>query len=159
MLSSHQLTRTWDWRRPLAQTITATDGQLVICIDVRKVHPERVTASAEFWQGMVFNGQDRNAMLAREEAEAALTVRDEAVHHVRVLFLVLDRRLDALRARADALRKTVSQFMRVDRLLGYQAAGARMFGPEVPAGRAARRSLQRPQPDAGGRGRHVGGGA
>ena len=48
---------TWDWRHPLAQTITAADGPMVICIDVRKVHPERVTASAEFWQGMILNGQ------------------------------------------------------------------------------------------------------
>jgi hypothetical protein len=129
VLSSYQLTRSWDWRRPLAQAITGADGQLVICVDIRKVHPERVTASAEFWQGMVFNGQDRDAVLAREEAEAALAVRDEAVHHVRVSFMVLDRRLDVLRRRADALRKALSQFMRVDRLTGYQAAGARLFGP------------------------------
>ncbi|MFO7537929.1 MAG: hypothetical protein R6X32_07700, partial [Chloroflexota bacterium] len=87
ILASYQLTRTWDWRHPLAQTITAADGPMVICIDIRKVHPERVTASAEFWQGMILNGQDRNALIASEEAEASLTVRDEAVHHVRVLFM------------------------------------------------------------------------
>ena len=40
---------------------------MVIAIDVRKVHPERVTASAEFWQGMVWNGQDRNAAGALQE--------------------------------------------------------------------------------------------
>ena len=82
VLASYQLTRTWDWRHPLAQMITAADGPMVICIDVRKVHPERVTASAEFWQGMIMNGQDRNAVIASEEAETALAVRDEAVHEV-----------------------------------------------------------------------------
>ncbi len=135
ILASYQLSRTWDWRHPLAQTITDSQGQMAICIDVRKVHPERVTASAEFWQGMVWNGQDRNAALALGEAEAALAVRDEAVHHVRVLFLLLERRLDRLRERVEALRKAASQYMKVDRLLGYQAAAAQLFGPQAsPAG-------------------------
>ncbi len=129
ILASYQLTRTWDWRHPLAQTITAADGPMVICIDVRKVHPERVTASAEFWQGMIMNGQDRNAVIASEEAEAALTVRDEAVHHVRVLFMLLDKSATGLRERLDSLRKTSTQYMKVDRMLGYQATAARMFGP------------------------------
>lgn len=48
ILASYQLSRSWDWRHPLAQIITSAEGQMVICIDVRKVHPERVTASAEF---------------------------------------------------------------------------------------------------------------
>ena len=139
VLASYQLTRTWDWRHPLAQTITAADGPMVICIDVRKVHPERVTASAEFWQGMILNGQDRNAVIASEEAEAALTVRDEAVHHVRVLFMLLDKSAAGLRERLESLRKTSTQYMKVDRMLGYQAAAARMFGPAakppgMPAG-------------------------
>ncbi len=129
VLASYQLTRTWDWRHPLAQAITTADGPMVICIDVRKVHPERVTASAEFWQGMIMNGQDRNAILASEEAEAALTVRDEAVHHVRVLFMLLDKRATSLRERMESLRKTSTQYMKVDRLLGYQGSTARMFGP------------------------------
>ncbi|MBE2225570.1 MAG: hypothetical protein IAF02_28800, partial [Anaerolineae bacterium] len=102
VLASYQLTRTWDWRHPLAQTITAADGPMIICIDVRKVHPERVTASAEFWQGMILNGQDRNALIASEEAEASLTVRDEAVHHVRVLFMLLDKSTDGLRTRLES---------------------------------------------------------
>jgi Cdc6-like AAA superfamily ATPase len=137
-LGSYQLTRTWDWRHPLAQTITAADGPMVICIDVRKLHPERVTASAEFWQGMILNGQDRNALIASEEAEAALQARDEAVHHVRILFMLLDKNVTALRARLDGLRKTSAQYMKVDRLLGYQAAAARMFGPVArPSGMPA----------------------
>ncbi|MCC6607018.1 MAG: hypothetical protein IT327_27675 [Anaerolineae bacterium] len=139
VLASYQLTRTWDWRHPLAQMITAADGPMIICIDVRKVHPERVTASAEFWQGMILNGQDRNAVMASEEAEAALTVRDEAVHEVRVLFMLLDKNAAVLRERLESLRKTSTQYMKVDRMLGYQAAAARMFGPSakppgVPAG-------------------------
>lgn len=135
VLASYQLTRTWDWRHPLAQIITSADGPMVICIDVRKIHPERVTTSAEFWQGMLLNGQDRNASLASEEAELALTVRDEAVHHVRILFMLLDKNLTSLRQRLDSLRKTSTQYMKVDRMLGYQAAAARMFGPTAkPAG-------------------------
>ncbi|MCA9941924.1 MAG: hypothetical protein H6656_00885 [Ardenticatenaceae bacterium] len=129
ILASYQLTRTWDWRHPLAQMITAADGPMVICIDVRKVHPERVTASAEFWQGMIDNAQDRNAIIASKEAEAALEVRDEAVHQVRVLFMLLDKSVATLRARLESLRKTSSQYMKVDRMLGYQAVAARMFGP------------------------------
>jgi hypothetical protein len=138
VLASYQLTRTWDWRHPLAQTITAADGPMVICIDVRKVHPERVTASAEFWQGMILNGQDRNALIASEEAEASLTVRDEAVHHVRVLFMLLDKSTDGLRARLESLGKTSTQYMKVDKMVGYQAAAARMFGPSArPSGMPA----------------------
>ncbi|MCL4266129.1 MAG: hypothetical protein KJ069_23165 [Anaerolineae bacterium] len=138
VLASYQLTRTWDWRHPLAQMITAADGPMVICIDVRKVHPERVTASAEFWQGIVFNGQDRNAAIAREEAETALQVRDEAVHQVRVLFMLLDKSAASLRTRLDSLRKTSTQYMKVDRMLGYQAAASRMFGPTAkPSGMPA----------------------
>jgi hypothetical protein len=139
VLASYQLTRTWDWRHPLAQAITSADGPMVICIDVRKIHPERVTASAEFWQGMILNGQDRNAIVASEDAEMALTVRDEAVHHVRVLFMLLDKNVATLRERVEGLRKTSTQYMKVDRMLGYQAAAARMFGPTarppgMPAG-------------------------
>ncbi|MCB8944069.1 MAG: hypothetical protein H6658_09970 [Ardenticatenaceae bacterium] len=139
ILASYQLTRTWDWRHPLAKTITAADGPMVIGIDVRKVHPERVSASAEFWQGMILNGQDRNATIASEEAEAALQVRDEAVHQVRVLFMLLDKNATVLRERMESLRKTSTQYMKVDRMLGYQAAAARMFGPAarppgMPAG-------------------------
>lgn len=138
VLASYQLTRTWDWRHPLAQTITTADGPMVICIDVRKIHPERVTASAEFWQGMILNGQDRNALIASEEAEASLTVRDEAVHHVRVLFMLLDKSAAGLRSRLESLRKTSTQYMKVDKMLGYQAAAARMFGPTAkPSGMPA----------------------
>lgn len=139
VLASYQLTRTWDWRHPLAQAITSADGPMVICIDVRKIHPERVTASAEFWQGMILNGQDRNAILASEDAEMALTARDETVHHVRVLFMLLDKNVTTLRERLESLRKTSAQYMKVDQMLGYQAAAARMFGPTakppgMPAG-------------------------
>ena len=56
-------------------------------------------------------------------------MRDEAVHHVRVLFMLLDKSASGLRERLDGLRKTSTQYMKVDRLLGYQAAAARMFGP------------------------------
>ncbi len=129
VLASYQLTRTWDWRHPLAGTITAADGPMVICIDVRKLHPERVTRSAEFWQGAIMNGQDRNAIVASGDAEMALSARDEAVHHVRVLYMLLDKNPSALRERMDSLRKTSAQYMKVDRMRGYQAAAARMFGP------------------------------
>lgn len=135
ILASYQLNRTWDWRNPLAQAITTADGPLVICIDVRRVHPERVTAAAEFWQGMVLNGQDRSALLAQEEAETALLARDEAVHHVRILFLLLERNVTTLRRRLESLRRTSAQYMKVDRLLGYQAAAVHLFGPSArPAG-------------------------
>ena len=129
VLASYQLTRTWDWRHPLAQMITAADGPMVICIDVRKVHPERVSISAGFWKGMIDNGQDDNAVIASQEAEAALAARDEAVHQVRVLFMLLDKNAVTLRERLESLRKTSTQYMKVDRMLGYQAAAARMFGP------------------------------
>jgi len=138
VLASYQLTRTWDWQHPLAGTITAADGPMVICIDVRKLHPERVARSAEFWQGAILNGQDRNALIASGDAEAALTARDEAVHHVRVLYMLLDKNPTALRARMDSLRKSSTQYMKVDRMRGYQAAAARMFGPVAkPAGMPA----------------------
>jgi hypothetical protein len=139
VLASYQLSRTWDWRRPLAQTITSAGGPMVICIDVRKIHPERVAASAEFWEGISSNGQDRHAVIARQEAEEALLATDEAVHHVRVLYMLLDKNVSALRERMESLRKTSVQYMKVDRMLGYQAAAARMFGPAakppgMPAG-------------------------
>jgi hypothetical protein len=138
VLASYQLTRTWDWRHPLAGAITAADGPMVICIDVRKVHPERVTRAAEFWQGAVMNGQDRNAIIASGDAESALTARDESVHHVRVLYMLLDKSVPALRARIDSLHKTSAQYMKVDRMKGYQAAAARLFGPAAkPAGMPA----------------------
>ncbi|HUM70112.1 MAG TPA: hypothetical protein PLK31_14855, partial [Chloroflexota bacterium] len=73
-----------------------------------------------------------------EEVEAALKARDEAVHHIRVLFMLLDKSAAGLRARMESLRKTSSQYMKVDRLLGYQAAAARMFGPAArPSGMPA----------------------
>ena len=66
-------------------------------------------------------------------------MRDEAVHHVRVLFMLLDKSNAGLRERMESLRKTGTQYMKVDRMLGYQAAAARMFGPAakppgMPAG-------------------------
>lgn len=135
VLASYQLTRSWDWRHPLAQLVVGAEGAMVVCIDVRKVHPERVAASAEFWQGMIFNAHDRNAPLARAEAEIALSVRDETVHHVRVLYMLLDKNLGKLRDRIDGLRKTSSQYMQVDRMLGYQGAAAQLFGAKArPSG-------------------------
>lgn len=139
VLGSYQLTRTWDWRHPLGQLLTAADGPLVVCIDVRKVHPERVTGSADFWEGMIANGQDRNARFAKEDVEGALRMHNEAVHHVRVLFMLLDKSAAGLEKRVDSLRKSSTRYMKVDRLLGYQAAAARMFGPAakppgMPAG-------------------------
>jgi hypothetical protein len=135
ILASYQLTRTWDWRHPLAQLVTGVDLPFMLCIDIRKLHPERVTASAEFWQGMVLNGQDRQAILAQQEAESALNVRHESVHHVRVLLMVLDKQLKNLRERLDSLHKTSTQYMQVDPLKGYQAAAAQLFTPIArPAG-------------------------
>ena len=134
VLASYQLTRTWDWRHPLAQNIANADGPMVIAIDVRKIHSDRVTLAAEFWRGMILNDQDRNASMVSAEAEAALKVRDEAVHHVRVLFMLLDKNVTSLRERMERLRKTSSQYMKVDRLLGYQATAARMFGPTARPG-------------------------
>ncbi|MEI2609552.1 MAG: hypothetical protein V9G20_13065 [Candidatus Promineifilaceae bacterium] len=138
-LASYQLTRTWDWRQPLAQLLTTADGPLVVCVDIRRVHPERVATSADFWQGMVLNNQDRNAHLAHEEAQLALAARMEAVHHVRVLLMVLDKTPARLRERVESLRKTSTQYMKLDRLLGFQAAAAQMFTPNprpegLPAG-------------------------
>jgi hypothetical protein len=139
VLASYQLLRTWDWRHPLAQVITAADGPMVICLDVRKIHPERVAASAGFWEGMMHNGQDRHAAIVSQEVEKSLAVGDESVHHVRVLYLLLDKQVAALRQRVESLRKVSAQYMKVDRMLGYQAAAARMFGPTakpegMPAG-------------------------
>jgi hypothetical protein len=131
ILASYQLTRIWNWQRPLMQIIAEAEGPIVICIDVRRIHPERVTASAEFWEGMRLNGNDRQAALARQEAEDALNQANEAVHHVRILFMVLDKDRDSLRQRTERLRKTSAQFMKLDRMLGYQAAAARMFGPQA----------------------------
>ena len=138
-LASYQLTRTWDWRQPLAQLLTTADGPLVVCVDIRRVHPERVATSADFWQGMVLNNQDRNAHLAHEEAQLALAARMEAVHHVRVLLMVLDKTAARLKERVESLRKTSTQYMKLDRLLGFQAAAAQMFTPNprpegLPAG-------------------------
>lgn len=139
ILASYQLMRTWDWRHPMAQLIASADGPMIIVVDIRKIHPERVAASAEFWEGMILNAQDRNAHLAKQEAELALNVRDQSVHHVRILFMLLDKSVDKLKARLDSLRKFSAQYMKVDRLLGYQATAARMFGPNdhpsgIPAG-------------------------
>ena len=136
ILASHQLVRTWDWRHPLAEMIVAADGPMIICLDCRKIHPERVDQAANFWQGMRHNnGQDRGASLAYQEAETALNSRDEAVHHVRLLFMLLDKKSDQLRQRLDNLRRTSSRYMKLDPLHGYQAAAARMFGPTArPSG-------------------------
>ena len=60
ILASYQLTRTWDWRQPLAQLLTTADGPLVVGVDIRRVHPERVATSADFWEGMILNNQDRD---------------------------------------------------------------------------------------------------
>ncbi|MBK9055823.1 MAG: hypothetical protein IPL78_34445 [Chloroflexi bacterium] len=138
-LASYQLTRTWDWRQPLAQLLTTADGPLVVCVDIRRVHPERVATSADFWEGMVLNNQDSNAHLAHEEAQLALAARMEAVHHVRVLLMVLDKTAARLKERVESLRKTSTQYMKLDRLLGFQAAAAQMFTPNprpegLPAG-------------------------
>ena len=43
--------------------------------------------------------------------------------------MLLDKSAAGLRERMDSLRKTSTQYMKVDRMLGYQAAAARMFGP------------------------------
>lgn len=139
ILASHQLTRTWDWRQPLAQLLTTADGPLVVGVDIRRIHPERVATSADFWEGMILNNQDRNAHLAHEEAQLALSARMEAVHHVRVLLMVLDKTVARLKERVESLRKTSTQYMKLDRLLGFQAAAAQMFTPNprpegLPAG-------------------------
>lgn len=131
ILSSYRLARTWDWQKPLADIIANARGPLIICVDVRKIHPERVATTADFWQGMVLNGQNREALLSQQEAETALAARNEAVHHVRVLFMVLDTKLERLRARLQSLRTTQSQYLQLDSLHGYQAAAGAMFGPEA----------------------------
>lgn len=130
VISSYQLTRTWDWQKPLADILIAATGPLLICVDIRKIHPERVATTADFWHGMVMNDQGREAQVARQEAEQALATRNEAVHHMRVLFMVLDKKLDRLRGRLRNLRNTQSQYFQLDMLRGYQAAAGAMFGPQ-----------------------------
>ncbi len=130
VLSSYQLVRTWDWQRPLADIITSASGPLIICVDVRKIHTERVTTTADFWQGMINNDENRDAVASKKEAEEALAARSEVVHHVRVLFMVLDKKVERLRERLRHLRNTQSQYFRLDPLHGYQAAAGAMFGPQ-----------------------------
>ncbi|MEZ4641747.1 MAG: hypothetical protein R3E31_03220 [Chloroflexota bacterium] len=130
IISSYQLTRTWDWQKPLADILITATGPLIICVDTRKIHAERVATTADFWHGMTLNNQGREALLAQQEAELALAARNEAVHHVRVLFMVLDKKLDRLRARLRNLRNTQSQYFQLDMLRGYQAAAGAMFGPQ-----------------------------
>lgn len=61
ILASYQLNRNWDWRYPFVQAIGDATGPMVICLDVRKVHPEKVARAVEFWTGMILNGYDRKA--------------------------------------------------------------------------------------------------
>lgn len=130
VIASYQLSRSWDWKYPFVQTVTDASGPMMICLDARKVHPEKVANAAEFWLNMKANGYDRQADIARQEAEMALRLRNEAIHHVRVLFMLLDKDLATLRKRADSLRKVCTQYMKVDRLVGYQRAAAEMFTPK-----------------------------
>lgn len=131
VLSSHQFIRTWDWQRPLADILAATSGPLMICVDIRKIHPERLVTTADFWHGMVLNNQNREAALSQQEAELALAARNEAVHHMCVLFMVLEKKVERMRERVRHLRNTQSQYFQFDHLHGYQAAAGDMFGPQA----------------------------
>ncbi|MBK8989479.1 MAG: hypothetical protein IPM39_26055 [Chloroflexi bacterium] len=131
VIASYQLTRTWDWQRPLGDIITSASGPLIICVDARKVHPERVSGATNFWEGMRRSNENLDAEQAKQEAVQALLARSEAVHHVQVLFMVLDKKVDRLRERLRHLRNTQSAYFKLDSLHGYQAAAGAMFGPEA----------------------------
>ncbi|MBK8989717.1 MAG: hypothetical protein IPM39_27275 [Chloroflexi bacterium] len=125
VIASYQLTRTWDWQRPLGDIITSASGPLIICVDARKVHTERVSGATNFWEGMRRSNENLDAEQAKQEAVQALLARSEAVHHVQVLFMVLDKNVDRLRERLRHLRNTQSAYFKLDSLHGYQAAAGR----------------------------------
>ncbi|MBX3061017.1 MAG: hypothetical protein KF770_31550 [Anaerolineae bacterium] len=139
IIASYALRGGWDWRHPLVQFIVEATGPMIICVDARKIHPERVAASVEFWEGMHLNGYDRTAHRRREESLAAQEhLRDESLFHVRVLFMLLDKNTKNLLQRVKSLRRICTQSMSMDALRGYQGAAAALFGPNRnPAGMPA----------------------
>lgn len=149
ILASFALRGSWDWHHPLVQLINDATGPMIICIDARKIHPERVGASVEFWEGMRLNGHDRTAHIRREESQFAQEkLRDESLFHIRVLFMLLDKNTDNLLERTKSLRRIATNSMSIDPLRGYQRAASAMFGPQknpagLPAGHynAASRTL------------------
>lgn len=138
ILASHQLSGSWDWKHPLVQTLVEATGPMVICVDCRRLSAERVAQTIEFWDGMTQNGADRKAAVSYQEAMRANSLRDEAIHHMRVLFMLLDKDEARLKARLDSLRKISTRHMRIDPLAGFQKAASAMFGPiKTPAGMPA----------------------
>lgn len=138
IMASHQLSGTWDWKHPLVQALVEATGPMVICVDCKKLSAERVAQTIEFWDGMTQNGADRKAAIAYEEASRANSLRDEAIHHMRVLFMLLDKDEERLKQRLDSLRKISTRYMRIDPLSGFQKAASEMFGPtKSPSGMPA----------------------
>lgn len=140
ILASYALCGSWDWHHPLVQMINDATGPMIICIDARKIHPERVGASVEFWEGMRLNGHDRTAHVRREESQLAQNnLRDESLFHVRILFMLLDKNSQNLLDRTKSLRRIATNSMSMEPLRGYQRAASAMFGPQkspsgMPAG-------------------------
>ncbi len=138
ILASHRLSGTWDWKHPLVQTLVEATGPMVICVDAKRLSAERIAQTIEFWDGMTQNGADRKAAIAFEEAQQANHMRDEGIHHVRVLFMLLDKDEAHLQERLESLRKISTRYMRIDPLAGFQKAASEMFGPsKSPAGMPA----------------------
>lgn len=140
IIASYALRGGWDWHHPLVQFIMDATGPMILCIDARKIHPERVAASVEFWEGMRLNGYDRTAQTRRAESlDAQDRQRDESLFHMRVLFMLLDKNSKNLLSRVKSLRRLCTAAMNADPLRGYQRAAAAMFGPHknpggLPAG-------------------------
>ncbi|MCP4358149.1 MAG: hypothetical protein GY796_09070 [Chloroflexi bacterium] len=134
-VASYALRGGWDWRHPLVQFITDATGPMILCLDAKKIHPERVAAAVEFWEGMRLNGHDRTAVTRRTESLAAQEgLRDESLFHLRVLFLLLDKNTKNLLQRVKSLRRICTPSMSVDPLRGYQRAASAMFGPQKQPG-------------------------
>lgn len=138
IIASHQLSGKWDWKHPLVQSLVEATGPMIICIDAKRLSAERVAQTIEFWDGMTRNGADRKAALAYEEAQQANHLRDESVHHMRVMYMLLDKDEKKLQERLDSLRKVSTRYMRIDPLAGFQKAASQMFGPtKSPSGMPA----------------------
>ncbi len=131
VLQSSYLKGSWTIQSPLIDTIADSEGPLVLAIDIRTVSPTKLEEASAQWGSLSQNSEQPERMAAQAEAdvEFALRQRDQRVHHVRLLWLVLARQHDQLEERVAALAAALSQSMGVDRLAGYQALATAFFTP------------------------------
>jgi hypothetical protein len=130
VLGSCELKGNWTLRKPLVDMLLDANGSMAVCIETQKVRPERIELTTNSLTALVNEGKrgvKQDDIKQLEAARFCLNHDSETTHFARVIIVLMNSDLQALKKERTQLVRKLSPYIRLDKYTGYQSAGLEYF--------------------------------